>query len=74
VPASSSNMATVMGGLVVFGAAATAWNTSAVARCDAIPVEGIPGTNQERTFLAVKPDGVQVRSFGVLVLGVSRGR
>eukprot|EP00586_Coscinodiscus_wailesii_P015240 CAMPEP_0172511136 /NCGR_PEP_ID=MMETSP1066-20121228/234039_1 /TAXON_ID=671091 /ORGANISM="Coscinodiscus wailesii, Strain CCMP2513" /LENGTH=202 /DNA_ID=CAMNT_0013290393 /DNA_START=280 /DNA_END=888 /DNA_ORIENTATION=- len=28
-------------------------------RCDALPVYGIPGTNQERTFLAVKPDGVQ---------------
>lgn len=25
-----------------------------------IPPEGVPGTAQERTFIAVKPDGVQV--------------
>ena len=39
-------------------AALVAVNDDAV-RCDALPVYGIPGTNQERTFLAVKPDGVQ---------------
>ena len=34
---------------------------SAPLHCEAtLPHEGIPGTNQERTFLAVKPDGVQV--------------
>jgi len=24
-----------------------------------LPLEGLPGTNQERTFIAIKPDGVQ---------------
>ena len=33
--------------------------TRNTAHCDALPVYGIPGTNQERTFLAIKPDGVQ---------------
>ena len=27
--------------------------------CEKVPVYGVPGTNRERTFLAVKPDGVQ---------------
>ena len=34
-------------------------SSSTIAHCDALPVYGVPGTNLERTFLAVKPDGVQ---------------
>jgi len=49
-------------------------NESAVARCEeeailvnSFPVNGIPGTNQERTFLAVKPDGVQRALIGDII-------
>merc|ERR1712071_379756 len=34
---------------------------------EALPVYGIPGTNQERTFLAVKPDGVQRGLIGDII-------
>jgi nucleoside-diphosphate kinase len=34
---------------------------------DPIPVYGIPGTNLERTFLAVKPDGVQRGLVGDII-------
>lgn len=40
---------------------------NATTRCDALPIHGIPGTNQERTFLAVKPDGVQRGLVGDIV-------
>ena len=33
----------------------------------ALPVHGAPGTNQERTFLAVKPDGVQRALVGDII-------
>lgn len=36
-------------------------------QCDAIPVQGVPGTNRERTFLAVKPDGVQRGLIGDII-------
>mmetsp|Transcript_6201 Transcript_6201/g.8978 ORF Transcript_6201/g.8978 Transcript_6201/m.8978 type:complete len:223 (-) Transcript_6201:119-787(-) len=36
-------------------------------QCDALPVYGVPGTNQERTFLAVKPDGVQRALVGDII-------
>mmetsp|Transcript_17652 Transcript_17652/g.26797 ORF Transcript_17652/g.26797 Transcript_17652/m.26797 type:complete len:223 (+) Transcript_17652:76-744(+) len=38
-------------------------------RCDAeeVPLWGKPGTNQERTFLAVKPDGVQRGLVGDII-------
>ena len=36
-------------------------------QCDALPVYGVPGTNQERTFLAVKPDGVQRGLIGDII-------
>lgn len=35
--------------------------------CDKLPVYGVPGTNQERTFLAVKPDGVQRGLIGDII-------
>jgi len=37
------------------------------AQCDALPVYGVAGTNQERTFLAVKPDGVQRGIIGDII-------
>jgi nucleoside-diphosphate kinase len=42
-------------------------NDRSIAGCDALPVHGIPGTNQERTFLAVKPDGVQRGIVGDII-------
>eukprot|EP00555_Chaetoceros_dichaeta_P003807 CAMPEP_0198251354 /NCGR_PEP_ID=MMETSP1447-20131203/2209_1 /TAXON_ID=420782 /ORGANISM="Chaetoceros dichaeta, Strain CCMP1751" /LENGTH=226 /DNA_ID=CAMNT_0043936345 /DNA_START=25 /DNA_END=705 /DNA_ORIENTATION=- len=36
-------------------------------QCAGLPVQGIPGTNQERTFLAVKPDGVQRGLIGDII-------
>jgi nucleoside-diphosphate kinase len=36
-------------------------------KCDAVPVQGVPGTNRERTFLAVKPDGVQRGLIGDII-------
>ena len=38
-----------------------------ISQCDAFPVYGVPGTNQERTFLAVKPDGVQRGLIGDII-------
>jgi nucleoside-diphosphate kinase len=35
--------------------------------CSALPVQGVPGTNLERTFLAVKPDGVQRGLIGDII-------
>jgi nucleoside-diphosphate kinase len=35
--------------------------------CAALPVQGLPGTNLERTFLAVKPDGVQRGLIGDII-------
>jgi nucleoside-diphosphate kinase len=32
-----------------------------------IPLEGIPGTNAERTFIAIKPDGVQRALVGQII-------
>ena len=44
-------------------------NSTRIAQCDAAapPVYGIPGTNQERTFIAVKPDGVQRGLIGDII-------
>mmetsp|Transcript_9941 Transcript_9941/g.15692 ORF Transcript_9941/g.15692 Transcript_9941/m.15692 type:complete len:234 (-) Transcript_9941:140-841(-) len=36
-------------------------------RVFAIPPEGVPGTNEERTFIAIKPDGVQRRHIGEII-------
>ena len=42
--------------------------SSAIAHCEAaLPVHGKAGTNQERTFLAVKPDGVQRGLVGDII-------
>jgi len=40
-----------------------------IAMCDVpkLPVEGVPGTKYERTFLAVKPDGVQRQIIGDII-------
>ena len=40
---------------------------SSTSKCDTLPVYGVAGTNQERTFLAVKPDGVQRGIVGDII-------
>jgi nucleoside-diphosphate kinase len=40
---------------------------SSYVHCSALPVQGVPGTNLERTFLAVKPDGVQRGLIGDII-------
>uniref|UniRef100_A0A7S2R098 Nucleoside diphosphate kinase n=1 Tax=Eucampia antarctica TaxID=49252 RepID=A0A7S2R098_9STRA len=54
-------LAGVTGSAVLFG------GNGVTAHCDALPVFGVPGTNQERTFLAVKPDGVQRGLIGDII-------
>ena len=55
-------------GLVAASTAAVAFSyNTPVVQCDALPVHGVPGTNQERTFLAVKPDGVQRGLVGDII-------
>ena len=61
----SSPNSMMAGGLVLATAAAIA-ATSQV-QCEALPVYGKAGTNQERTFLAVKPDGVQRGLVGDII-------
>jgi len=35
--------------------------------CASIPPEGIPGTKNERSFIAIKPDGVNRRLIGEII-------
>lgn len=51
-------------GVALAGAAVT---SVSISNCESIPVWGKPGTNQERTFLAVKPDGVQRGLIGDII-------
>ena len=66
--AASSSSMMMTGGLVLATAttAAFAVNNNQV-HCEALPVHGKAGTNQERTFLAVKPDGVQRGLVGDII-------
>lgn len=65
VPAASKLSGLALGA----AAAAVAYqcNNDSAALCDALPVHGVAGTNQERTFLAVKPDGVQRGLVGDII-------
>ena len=60
-----------LAGIALVGATATViyqnGNNRYAVKCDAIPVQGVPGTNLERTFLAVKPDGVQRGLIGDII-------
>eukprot|EP00656_Telonema_subtile_P051627 TRINITY_DN69_c0_g1_i4.p1 TRINITY_DN69_c0_g1~~TRINITY_DN69_c0_g1_i4.p1 ORF type:complete len:207 (+),score=42.73 TRINITY_DN69_c0_g1_i4:137-757(+) len=49
-------------------AGAAAWATAIPSvSCDSIPAHGLPGTKCERTFIAVKPDGVQRALVGDII-------
>lgn len=59
-----NKLSLAIAGVAATGSVVFAANTS---KCDALPVHGVPGTNQERTFLAVKPDGVQRGLVGDII-------
>mmetsp|Transcript_14757 Transcript_14757/g.17983 ORF Transcript_14757/g.17983 Transcript_14757/m.17983 type:complete len:221 (-) Transcript_14757:159-821(-) len=59
------NHSLALAGLVATGSVVFASTNNAF--CDAVPVQGVPGTNMERTFLAVKPDGVQRGIIGDII-------
>ena len=66
-------LASKLSGLALLAATTTAaiaknnQDNNTVVSCDPLPVYGVPGTNQERTFLAVKPDGVQRGLIGDII-------
>ncbi|CAB9505056.1 Nucleoside diphosphate kinase B (Fragments) [Seminavis robusta] len=60
-----TNTAWLAAGAATVAAVAAASQTSV--QCEALPVWGKAGTNQERTFLAVKPDGVQRGLIGDII-------
>ncbi|KAL3789887.1 hypothetical protein ACHAW5_005986 [Stephanodiscus triporus] len=70
--ATTAPVASKLSGLALLAASSVAlvyqydYKTSS-ARCAALPVQGVPGTNRERTFLAVKPDGVQRGLIGDII-------
>eukprot|EP00531_Pseudo-nitzschia_arenysensis_P011142 CAMPEP_0116127406 /NCGR_PEP_ID=MMETSP0329-20121206/6824_1 /TAXON_ID=697910 /ORGANISM="Pseudo-nitzschia arenysensis, Strain B593" /LENGTH=224 /DNA_ID=CAMNT_0003621505 /DNA_START=29 /DNA_END=703 /DNA_ORIENTATION=- len=54
-------------GLSAAAAYAVVPTTTTSCAASSPPVYGIPGTNQERTFIAVKPDGVQRGLIGDII-------
>ncbi|KAL7487876.1 hypothetical protein ACHAW6_013476 [Cyclotella cf. meneghiniana] len=52
-------------------AATASFDSSTSVQCEKVPVYGVPGTNRERTFLAVKPDGVQRGLVALALLEVA---
>ena len=70
--ARAAPVATKLSGLALVAASTAAVvyqydSKNSAVLCDALPVEGVAGTNQERTFLAVKPDGVQRGLIGDII-------
>mmetsp|Transcript_3652 Transcript_3652/g.8397 ORF Transcript_3652/g.8397 Transcript_3652/m.8397 type:complete len:227 (+) Transcript_3652:69-749(+) len=64
----NSSSAFVVGTGLMMAVGAATWNNNNKASCEeGLPVWGKPGTNQERTFLAVKPDGVQRGLVGDII-------
>ncbi|GMH68171.1 hypothetical protein TrRE_jg11871 [Triparma retinervis] len=66
-PAVSGTATRLAAGVIFAGTAAATFAPSAVADCGSLPVYGAPGTNQERTFLACKPDAVQRGLVGDII-------
>jgi len=54
---------------IAVGTAAIAWYSasSGEAAGETVPLTGVPGTKNERTFIAVKPDGVQRGIVGDII-------
>uniref|UniRef100_A0A7S0LB23 Nucleoside diphosphate kinase n=1 Tax=Coccolithus braarudii TaxID=221442 RepID=A0A7S0LB23_9EUKA len=55
------------GAAVVGGAVATMALENKVVQAAEIPTGGVPGTNNERTFIAIKPDGVERGLIGKII-------
>jgi hypothetical protein len=67
-PGATRKMAFLVGtAAAIAGVAAAGSAQNFPSSCEALPVYGKPGTNQERTFLAVKPDGVQRGLVGDII-------
>ncbi|KAM9967983.1 hypothetical protein ACTFIW_002411 [Dictyostelium discoideum] len=47
----------------------SAFATTSFVACEnkSVPLVGLPGTNQERSFIAIKPDGTQRRLIGEII-------
>jgi nucleoside-diphosphate kinase len=67
--AGTPKMTALAAGLAFAGVSASAMTVQRTACDDApLPVYGAPGTNSERTFLAIKPDGVQRGLIGDIIV------
>lgn len=53
--------------VVAAGVQAYSYTSHSKTSCESLPVYGKAGTNQERTFLAIKPDGVQRGLIGDII-------
>jgi len=51
----------------IVGVTAAAFTLQSTSLADSVPIHGVPGTKQERTFIAVKPDGVQRGIVGEII-------
>lgn len=67
VAAPAASKFSLAAALAAAGTVGVAYQFNTVVECGALPVQGAPGTNQERTFLAVKPDGVQRGLVGDII-------
>lgn len=68
VATTASSQYTKLGFAAATAASAAFFASQQSTACDeALPVYGVAGTNQERTFLAVKPDGVQRGLIGDII-------
>jgi len=60
--------ATTALGFATYGLSKFSPAESFIAQCDdKIPIHGVPGTKNERTFIAVKPDGTQRGLIGKII-------
>ncbi|GMI30235.1 hypothetical protein TrCOL_g5511 [Triparma columacea] len=66
-PVASGNAMRLAAGFAFAMGSVATFAPSTVADCGGLPVYGVPGTNQERTFLACKPDAVQRGLVGDII-------
>eukprot|EP00657_Telonema_sp_P-1_P002556 TRINITY_DN15921_c0_g1_i1.p2 TRINITY_DN15921_c0_g1~~TRINITY_DN15921_c0_g1_i1.p2 ORF type:complete len:192 (-),score=66.24 TRINITY_DN15921_c0_g1_i1:11-586(-) len=58
---------TAVASVTTAAVAAATWTSMPTATCASVPAHGVPGTKTERTFIAVKPDGVQRALVGDII-------
>eukprot|EP00658_Telonema_sp_P-2_P051250 TRINITY_DN392_c0_g1_i1.p2 TRINITY_DN392_c0_g1~~TRINITY_DN392_c0_g1_i1.p2 ORF type:complete len:204 (+),score=62.53 TRINITY_DN392_c0_g1_i1:241-852(+) len=66
-PLMRSRAVAFTGATMTAGAATWAATMPSVSCSSSVPAQGLPGTRQERTFIAVKPDGVQRALVGDII-------